>query len=911
MEIQDTMPSLLHILLVEDNAHDQIAFRRAMARMDTPVELTIEERAEAALTRLLENPSAFDLVVSDYKLPGMNGLEFCRKLLHHQMPLPIVLLTGTGSESLAVEALKAGVNDYIIKDPHNGYLELLPVVLSSVVRQYRHRLAHQRAEKALQESEARFRLLAEQAQDLIYRIQLAPEIQFEYVSPSATTITGYTPEDHYADPQLGFKLVHPDDHPILEAVSRSKTPYDAPIVLRWVKKDGSVIWTEQRNTPIYDETGNMVALEGIARDITERKRTEEALRQSEQKFRSVIEQSTDSIVMCDENGLIIEWNKAQEQLSGIQRAEALGRSLCELLIQMSPEEARTAEACAGVRAAMAQMLRTGQGHQGDQREEKEIVRPDGTRCTVETSMFPIRTESGFMIGSITRNITERKRTEEALRQSEQKFRSVIEQSSDSIVICDEAGLTIAWNHAQEQLSGIHRDEALGRPLRDLLIQMTPDEVMPPAAYEEIRAARRQLLKSDKDCRIDQREEREIIRPDGTRRTVETSLFPIQAESGLMIGSITRDITERKRVEAALRHARDELELRVQERTAELEAQYARLDAILHSVTDSIVVTEETGRIIEANPVAQSWLDQALSPADTERLREAVRDLAQSADQYPQTELELTGLDLELHAAPARVNDDEEPTAAVVCIHDVTHLKALSRMKTRFVENISHELRTPLSTIKAYAYLMQQQPGRWQFHLEHLTNEVDQLTRLVGDILEISRIDAGRIEISPQMTDLNWMTRSVISNYRAAAQDRGITIEYRPCDCQPMNRVDPNRMVQVLDKLINNAVRHTLPDGRVTITTNVAESDDRSWTTVTVADTGIGIPSDELPHIFDRFFRGAEPRAMQLTGTGLGLPIAQAIVELHGGRIGVESEAGAGSTFTVWLPLAEDGEKCRC
>jgi len=136
-----------------------------------------------------------------------------------------------------------------------------------------------RAEEALRESEGRFRRLTENAQDLIYRYELTPRRGFTYVSPVATAMTGYTPEEHYADPDLGFKIVHPDDHSLLEATARGEFAPDQPLVLRWIRKDGSVLWTEQRNVPIYDEQGNLIAIEGIARDITERKQAEEKIRE--------------------------------------------------------------------------------------------------------------------------------------------------------------------------------------------------------------------------------------------------------------------------------------------------------------------------------------------------------------------------------------------------------------------------------------------------------------------------------------------------------------------------------------------------------------------------------------------------------------------------------------------------------
>lgn len=351
----------------------------------------------------------------------------------------------------------------------------------------------------------------------------------------------------------------------------------------------------------------------------------------------------------------------------------------------------------------------------------------------------------------------------------------------------------------------------------------------------------------------------------------------------------------------------QLEQRVQERTAQLQAQYARLEAILRCSSDGIVVADSRGEILQTNPVFQTWLSRTLSPEDAERLREAVRDLARRAAERPERTVELTGLDLQLSAAPITGTEPgaEEAATVVVAVHDVSHLKALDRIKSRFVSNVSHELRTPITTIKLYATLLQKAPPeKWQEYLSALTQEVDRQARLIEDILEISRIDTGRLELKFRPGSLNQLTQIAIASLQALAEQHGLTLECCPADPVPPVLADPDRIVQVLINLITNAIRYTPEGGRVLVATGQERADGRDWAVVTVKDTGIGIPEDELPHIFERFFRGERPCTMQIPGTGLGLAIAKEIVELHGGRIAVESRVDEGSTFTVWLPLAE-------
>ena len=264
------MPISLHVMIVEDNPADaelmilhltEAGFQPEWQRVET----------ETAYTAAIQ--SSLEMILCDWNLPHLNGLRALELLTQSGLEIPFIIVSGGIGEEVAIDLLHKGADDYVLKD----HLARLGPSVRRALADRQLREQRQQTEKNLRESEDRFLRLTGIANDLIYRYEITPRRGFSYVSPSATAITGFTPEEHYADPDLGFKLVHPDDRPILEAVSRGEHPAGQPLVLRWIRKDGTIIWTEQRNVPVLDPNGSLVALEGVARDITERKRLEATL----------------------------------------------------------------------------------------------------------------------------------------------------------------------------------------------------------------------------------------------------------------------------------------------------------------------------------------------------------------------------------------------------------------------------------------------------------------------------------------------------------------------------------------------------------------------------------------------------------------------------------------------------------
>ncbi len=232
------------------------------------------------------------------------------------------------------------------------------------------------------------------------------------------------------------------------------------------------------------------------------------------------------------------------------------------------------------------------------------------------------------------------------------------------------------------------------------------------------------------------------------------------------------------------------------------------------------------------------------------------------------------------------------------------LKELDRMKSQFVSNVSHELRTPITTIKLYASLLRKgPPERREQFLAALEQEANRQAHLIEEVLEVSRMEAGRLELHCTPHTLSALAEASVVSREPLAAEKGVTLACNLLEPGLTVSVDRLRLMEVIDNLVENALWYTPFGGRVCVSTGTTEVDGHTWATLSVTDNGIGIPEAEVPRIFERFYRGEKPREMQLPGTGLGLAIVKDIIELHEGRVMVESQVGSGSTFTIWLPLA--------
>ncbi len=259
------------------------------------------------------------------------------------------------------------------------------------------------------------------------------------------------------------------------------------------------------------------------------------------------------------------------------------------------------------------------------------------------------------------------------------------------------------------------------------------------------------------------------------------------------------------------------------------------------------------------------------------------------------------------------DDHGEFLGIINVFNDITAEREIDRLKTEFVSLVSHELRTPLSSIKAYAEILLKKPDREidqrvEF-LNIINEETDRLTRLINDILNITKIEERRIDLERMPVDICEVIEKSVSAHRSSAQRKDITLDVVIQKDIPQIWGDADTLTQVLGNLLNNAIKYTPEGGEIRVSAEYLHEDSRpsGEVEVRVADNGVGIPSEHLEKIFDRFYRIDRPFIGDQTGTGLGLYFCKYIVELHGGRIWAESQEGKGSTLVFTLPAKEKGE----
>jgi len=674
-------------------------------------------------------------------------------------------------------------------------------------------------------------------------------------------------------------------------------------------------------------------LGGFSVDITARMLAEVAVRDSETKYHAFFEAELDAVFLIEQDsGQIIDANRAAERQYGYSTDALLNMTIVDL----SAEPDVTL---------------------GDLQHSR-VYTPLRYQRRRDGSVFPAEVTASSMVWQrrsvvmvAVRDIAERQRAEDALKQRNRELamlnraaqaltstlnlgevlelvldelRRMLDVTASSIWLLDKATQELVCRQATgpraETVRGwrISIEQGIvGWTAKNdqsvIIIDAQTDERHFPGVDRSIGLQMRAMVSAPL------RVQNQVI---GVIQSVDELPARFDASSLRLIELLANSAAiaiENARLYEEIHSYAAGLEARVAERTIELQAERNRLQTVFDSAGEGIQIMDRDFVVTYCNPATermtgystvevigqQSPLFQPTSAVQT--LEAVPAELRPTVERGEVWRGELVGrrkdgtaFDLAVTLSPL-YNSDRQLSGYVAVHRDITHLKELDRLRDQFVSRIGHELRTPLSGIILYLNLLEN--GRAEEHAQYLATlqqEADRLRRLVEGFLKIAELDANRIGAEPQANDLNIVTGSVVRDHWARAAQREQQLTFEPEINLPFAWIDADLVRDVIRRLLDNAINYTPRKGNILCSTQRVGTASETWLTVSVKDDGPGLAADELPRMFERFYRGHATRDYTVPGVGLSLAICRETLDKLGGRITIDSEPGQGMTVTVWL-----------
>lgn len=758
----------------------------------------------------------------------------------------------------------------------------------------------------------------------IYTLVEEPDghIWFEYISSAVETIHEIPVEQVMQDATLLLNAQHPDDGAgYQDAVLKSKQSL-SPFSHQWriITPSGLVKWLQGNSQPEWRENGS-IAWHGVVVDITDRKEAELTLQQSETRYRAIVEDQTELVTRSLPDTTLVFVNDAYCRFFGIQQEEVIGKSFCPLVY---PED----------EDSVIQTLASLSLHHPASTMENRVV-VNGTIHWMQWVNRVLFDEQGNAteIQSVGRDITDLKRTEEALRRSDDLFRQLAETVREGFFIFETETSQYSYlNPACIRISGIpvdpsQEEQDFSRGMAHWFNNIHPDD---RPSIEKKLQREREGENFDAEYRF--------IRPNGELCWLRSKAFPIQDDTGKVVRVVgtVEDITERKQAEEALRASEE------------------RFRRAFDDAPIGISLVSVTGQFLEAN----AFYCNLLGYSEAELLQIPFWEITHSADleedmkgfqqmragEIPSFEMEKRYITRQgdiiptlMRAAPIR-NAEGQILYFVGHIQDIRDRLKVERMKDEFISIISHELRTPLTSIRGALGILDSgvyndRPDKTHQMLHIALNNSDRLVRLVNDILDLERLDSGKVKLVKQPCLVADLMQQAVESVQTIADQSGITLSQK--SFSETIWVSPDAIVQTLTNLLSNAIKFSSSGGvvwlkaervgediggigrigeigeigrnkKVTSLPSPPSSPLSQQILFSIADQGRGIPEDKLEIIFEQFQQVNVSDSRKKGGTGLGLAICKRIVQQHGGRIWVESSQGQGSTFYFTIPLGGSG-----
>ena len=731
-------------------------------------------------------------------------------------------------------------------------------------------------------------------------------------SPELYDIYGIRPEE-FGDTQGAWeRYLHPDDRgEMVRAIEQSRTSGGAEDrEFRIIRPNGEIRWLVGRWRWISDRSGQPARLTGVNIDITERKRADDVLRESEARTRAIFESALDALITMDAEGRVQDWNPAAEQMFGYSQSQAAGRMIDELII---PAPLRDRD-----KKGLQRFLQTNEPTVLGRRIQMPALKADGTEFPVEFSIAVTRRPGmPSFFTAYVRDLSDRLRSE----RDTAHLAAIVKSSDDAIVSKDLTGIVVTWNQAAERLFGYRADEMIGQPVIRLI---------PPDRHNE----EQRILEVVSRGGVVETYETIRRRKDGTDFHVSVTVSPLFDGQGRVIGAskIARDITERVQQQDLLAQSRERLRQALQYQ-----------EAIFNNLGEGLYTVNRQGLVVSLNRAAERLFDWTKDELVGRKIHDLIHHKHPDGRPFPAKDCAilrvlLTGVPLVnqedvflrrdgsffhvVHSA-SPIRSGDEITGVVVVFHDVTEQKRaedalrdrdraltatndeLNHQKTGLAEankelqsfsySVSHDLRAPLRTIDAYVRIVEEDHG------PHLNDEVrrclgivrkaaGQAGELIDDLLEFSRL--GRIGMDFRRTKMTELAREAAEEYTLTQNRPAVDLTIREL---PMCHGDWRLLKLVWANLLSNAFKFTRDRTLAHIEVGWLPDDRKPDACVYyVKDNGVGFDMKYVHKLFGVFQR--LHLKDEFDGTGVGLAIVQRIVHRHGGRVWAEGKPDGGATF---------------
>ncbi len=680
-------------------------------------------------------------------------------------------------------------------------------------------------------------------------------------------------------------------------------------------ESGEERWSIINATPIFDGRGAVRFAINIFRDITESRNAEMALRASEQRFRSLIEKSSDAIALIDAEGIVQYAGPSTEQVLGYTAEELVGRSAFDLIHPDDRE--RTMHFLGGLLDQPGASSTT----------QYRLLRKDGSWRWFEGTGTNLLDEPHIRaIVSNYRDITERRRSEEAQRflvdastllASSLEYETTLQRVAHLAVphIADWCAVELIEGDTFRPVVVAHVDPAKVAMAREVRQRYPPDPSESGGIPGVVRSRQSVLVPEITDAILvagaRDAEHLRVLRELGMRSVMIVPLVArdavlgtlsfVAAESGRQYDEADRALAQELARRAAI--AVDNARL-----YHDAQDSQERFRALFEGVGDAVVVLSPSGHYLDANPALTELLGYTVAElrqmrvgdlsADPERARQAHRDFERTGTWRGESEWRRK--DGTIVPVEGYLTTVSLPSGTVYLgtWRDISARRMQEQTQRDFISMVTHELRNPLTSLKGYAQLMQRRAVYDARGMEVIVSQTNLLERLVDDLRDVARLESRGLELNRSEIDLVALAHRCVEQARALVKGHRLRVDLPD---QPLiGWWDGDRLAQVIQNLVSNAIKYSPDGGDILL-----RVEDRGYEArVSVSDHGIGIVPEALPQLFGRFYRAQGALTLGVQGLGLGLYITKGLIEAHGGQIWVDSEVGKGSTFVFTLPYSQ-------